>query len=193
MKRITVFCGSNSGTNNLYQEQAYALGKELAKRRIGLVYGGANTGLMGAVANGALDNNGEVIGVLPHFLMQKEIAHNGLTELIAVETMHERKLKMNDLCDGVITLPGGLGTLEEFFEMFTWAQMGLHQKPVAILNVDGFFNSLLDFINTSTEKGFLKEIDSKRLLLSDNIEDLISQMENFTLPTVGKWIQREQT
>ena len=146
MKRISVFCGSSFGTDKVFEEHAYLLGKTLAAKNIGVVYGGANVGLMGAVANGALQNGGEVIGVLPHFLQTKEIAHTSLTELILVETMHERKTKMDGLCDGVIALPGGFGTLEEFFEMLTWAQLGLHKKPIAILNVNGFYNALLEMM-----------------------------------------------
>jgi uncharacterized protein (TIGR00730 family) len=176
MKRITVFCGSSVGSEKEYQEQAFMLGKILAERNIGLVYGGANVGLMGAVANGTIENNGKVIGVLPHFLQNKEIAHEGLTELILVETMHERKTKMNDLTDGVIALPGGFGTLEEFFEMLTWAQLGLHKKPIAILNINGFYDELLALVNTMVEKGFLKEVNKNMLLTSDNINDLLDQM-----------------
>ena len=137
MKSITVFCGSSFGSDEIYKEQAILLGQTLAKQNIQLIYGGANVGLMGAVADGVLLEGGKVIGVLPHFLQSKEIAHQDLTELILVETMHERKTKMNNLCDGVIVLPGGYGTLEEFFEMITWAQLGLHKKPIAILNING--------------------------------------------------------
>jgi uncharacterized protein (TIGR00730 family) len=192
MKRITVFCGSSFGTEKQYEEQAYLLGKTLAERNIGLVYGGANVGLMGAVADGAIENNGEVIGVLPHFLQNKEIAHEGLTELILVETMHERKTKMNDLTDGVITLPGGFGTLEEFFEMLTWAQLGLHQKPIGILNVNGFYNELLALVDTMVKKGFLKAVNRNMLLTSENIDDLLNQMESYEAPGVSKWISKEE-
>src|SRR4030095_3484794 len=139
MKRITVFCGSSLGNGTNFRTQATLLGQVLAKRNIELVYGGANVGLMGAVADGVLSEGGKVIGVLPNFLKSKEIAHEQLTELILVDSMHERKTKMNELCDGVIALPGGFGTLEEFFEMLTWAQLGLHKKPIAILNIDGFY------------------------------------------------------
>lgn len=191
MKRITVFCGSSFGTEEIYKEQAELLGKTLAKQNIALVYGGANVGLMGAVADGALSENGTVIGVLPNFLRSKEIAHLGLTELILVESMHERKTKMNDLCDGVIALPGGFGTLEELFEMLTWAQLGLHKKPIAILNINGFYDSLLELLQTMSEKGLLKEANQKMLLVSDDIESLLSQMENYIPPTVGKWIDKK--
>jgi uncharacterized protein (TIGR00730 family) len=177
IKRITVFCGSSFGKEAVYEKQAYELGETLAKQNIGLVYGGANVGLMGTVANGVIENNGEAIGVLPHFLKGKEIAHESLTELILVDTMHERKAKMNELSDGVITLPGGFGTLEELFEMLTWAQLGLHQKPIGILNINGFYNELLAFVQTMVSKGFLKEINQEMLLTSDSIDELLDMMK----------------
>jgi uncharacterized protein (TIGR00730 family) len=192
MKRITVFCGSSFGTDEIYTEQAALLGQTLAKQNIELVYGGANVGLMGAVADGCLNEGGKVIGVLPDFLRSKEIAHTGLTELILVESMHERKTKMNDLCDGVIALPGGFGTLDELFEMITWAQLGLHKKPIAILNINGFYDSLLELLQTMTDKGLLKEVNQKMLLVSDDIEDLLDKMKNYIPPTVGKWIDKKQ-
>lgn len=192
MKRITVFCGSSFGTEKIFEEQAYLVGEKFAQRNIGLVYGGANVGLMGAVANGILENGGEAIGVLPHFLQNKEIAHQNLTKLILVETMHERKTKMNELCDGVMALPGGFGTLEEFFEMLTWAQLGLHKKPIGILNINGFYDSLLEFVKNMVAKGFLKEINEKMILVSDNIENLLNLMENYQAPTVGKWLDKEK-
>jgi uncharacterized protein (TIGR00730 family) len=191
MKRITVFCGSSFGNEGNYKLQATLLGQTLAKQNIELVYGGANVGLMGSIADGVLSEGGKVIGVLPNFLKSKEIAHEGLTELILVNSMHERKTKMNDLCEGVIALPGGFGTLEEFFEMLTWAQLGLHKKPIAILNIDGFYDSLCDLIQTMVDKGFLKEINQQMLLVSDNIDDLLNKMRNYVAPTVGKWINKE--
>ena len=192
MKRVTVFCGSSFGTDEIFKTQAILLGNKLAEENIGLVYGGANVGLMGAVADGFLEKGGEVFGVLPNFLRSKEIAHDHLTELFLVETMHERKTKMNDLCDGVIALPGGFGTLEEFFEMLTWAQLGLHKKPIAILNIDGFYDSLITFIQTTVDKGFLKQVNQDMLIVSDNIEDLLDKMKNYEAPTVGKWITKEK-
>ncbi|WP_294306834.1 TIGR00730 family Rossman fold protein [uncultured Chryseobacterium sp.] len=192
MKSITVFCGSSFGSDDIYKEQATLLGQTLARQGIRLVYGGADVGLMGAVADGALNSNGKVIGVLPHFLQSKEIAHKQLTELILVETMHERKTKMNDLCDGVIVLPGGYGTLEEFFEMITWAQLGLHQKPIGILNIDGFYDDLIRMVQTMVDKGFLKKVNRDMLLISDRIEDLLEMMKNYKAPTVGKWISKEE-
>src|SRR6478609_6235349 len=165
IKSIAVFCGSSLGNDPHFQIQAKLLGQTLAKQNIELVYGGAKIGLMGAVADGALDEGGKVIGILPKFLRSKEIAHEGLTQLILVDSMHERKTKMNELCDGVIALPGGYGTLEEFFEMLTWSQLGLHQKPVAILNVNGFYDSLTALVQTMVDKGFLKKSNQQMLLM----------------------------
>jgi uncharacterized protein (TIGR00730 family) len=191
MKRITVFCGSSSGTEEIYTSQATLLGETLAKRNIELVYGGAKVGLMGAVANGVLNAGGKAIGVLPNFLGSKEIAHPKLTQLILVDTMHERKTKMNDLSDGVIALPGGFGTLDELFEMLTWAQLGLHKKPIAILNVDGYYDALIVFVQTMVDKGLLKEVNAQMLLVSDNIDELLDKMQGYVAPTVGKWINKE--
>jgi uncharacterized protein (TIGR00730 family) len=191
MKRITVFCGSSSGTEEIYTSKATLLGETLAKRNIELVYGGAKVGLMGAVADGVLSEGGKVIGVLPNFLGSKEIAHPKLTQLILVDTMHERKTKMNDLSDGVIALPGGFGTLDELFEMLTWAQLGLHKKPIAILNVDGYYDALIVFVQTMVDKGLLKEVNQKMLLVSDTINELLDKMENYVAPKVGKWINKE--
>jgi uncharacterized protein (TIGR00730 family) len=128
---------------------------------------------------------------LPNFLGSKEIAHPKLTQLILVDTMHERKTKMNDLSDGVIALPGGFGTLDELFEMLTWAQLGLHKKPIAILNVDGYYDALIVFVQTMVDKGLLKEVNAQMLLVSDNIDELLDKMENYVAPTVGKWINKE--
>ncbi|KAF2333635.1 LOG family protein [Flavobacterium ginsenosidimutans] len=193
MKRITVFCASSFGTEKIYEEQAILVGKTLAEQNIELVYGGANVGLMGAVADGALNAGGKVIGVLPNFLRSKEIAHLGLTELILVESMHERKTKMNELCDGVIALPGSFGTLEELFEMLTWEQLGLHKKPIAILNINGFYDSLIQLTKIMVEKGFLKSEYQQMLIVSETIDDLLHKMKNYVAPTVVKWINKEQS
>ena len=191
MKRITVFCGSSNGKGDVYYKHAQFVGQTLAKNNIELVYGGAKVGLMGAVADGVLGNGGKAIGVLPYFLRSKEIAHEQLTELILVKTMHERKTRMNELCDGVIALPGGFGTLEELFEMLTWAQLGLHNKPIGILNVNGFYDTLVHLIQTMVDKGFLKPINQQMLLVSDDINDLLSKMNTYIAPKVGKWISEE--
>ena len=188
MKKITVFCASSLGNDNVFTEQAYQLGKELAANNLELVYGGAKVGLMGIVANGVLENGGRAIGVLPRFLQKKELAHKGLTELILVDTMHERKAKMNELCDGVIAMPGGFGTLEELFEMLTWGQLALHTKPVALLNVNGFYDGLLSFIEDMVGSGLLKEVNRKMLLSSSSITDLLELMRAYQAPTEGKWI-----
>ena len=192
MKRITVFCGSNMGSENSFHDQATLVGKTLAKQHIEVVYGGAKVGLMGALADGALSEGGTVIGVLPSFLSSKEIVHEGLSELIMVESMHERKTKMNDLCDGVIALPGGFGTLEELFEMVTWAQLGLHKKPIAILNTNGFYDALIVLIQTMVDNGFLKPENQKMIIISDKIEDLLQQMREYKAPLVNKWITKEE-
>lgn len=192
MKRIVVFCGSSSGTDEVFEKYAYALGKTLADQHIGLVYGGAKVGLMGVVANGALDNGGEVIGILPRFLASKEIAHEHLTELILVDTMHQRKTRMNELADGVIVLPGGFGSMEEFFEMLTWSQLGLHTKPIGILNVNGFYDGLLAFIQTMVDKGFVRTVHQNMVLTASDMEDLLHLMKTYKAPPVPKWITQEE-
>lgn len=193
MKAITVFCASSFGTDPVFEQQAFRLGQKLAKNDIQLIYGGAQVGLMGAVANGALSCGGKVTGVLPHFLQTKEIAHSGLTALILTESMHERKTKMDSLSDGVIALPGGFGTLEELFEILTWGQLGLHKKPVALLNVNGFYDELISFIDTMVYKGLLKAANRDMLLVADNIDALLDMMRNYKAPEVGKWISKETT
>ncbi len=192
MKRLTVFCGSSNGSNKVFINEAYKLGQKLVENEIELVYGGANVGLMGIVADSVLENKGVAIGVLPHFLNKVEVEYKGLSELILVDSMHKRKAKMNQLSDGVITLPGGFGTLEEFFEMLTWAQLGLHKKPIAIYNIDGFYDDLLLFIKSMVTKGFLKQENYDMLIVSDDLDDLFDQIKNYEAPTVGKWINENQ-
>ena len=187
MKRITVFCGSSLGNDKSYAEQAYLLGKTLAKQNIELVYGGAKVGLMGKVANGVIENGGYTIGIIPDFLQTAELAHENLDELIIVKTMHERKALMSNLSDGFIALPGGLGTLEEFFEMLTWAQLNLHFKPIALLNIDGFFNDLIFMIKQMVNKGFVQQINLDLIIVSDNINDLLSKMEKYKASKIRKW------
>lgn len=187
MKNISVFCGSNSGNNPIFKELAYQLGEKLAENNIGLVYGGAKVGLMNAVANGTLDKGGHVTGVLPHFLKDKELAHDDLNEIIFVDTMHERKAKMYDLSDGIISLPGGFGTMDEMFEFLTWAQLSLHKKPTGILNINGYYDNLINFINTAIDSGFVKHEHRNLFIISDNIEDLITQMKEYTPIGNEKW------
>ncbi|MBN2274745.1 MAG: TIGR00730 family Rossman fold protein [Bacteroidales bacterium] len=191
MKSIAVFCGSGTGIDKVFAEQAKLLGQTLARRNIAIVYGGAKVGLMGALADGALSENGRVTGVIPYFLKGKEIAHDKLTELIVVKTMHERKMKMNELSDGVIAMPGGYGTLEELFEMITWAQLGLHKKPVAIFNIAGYYDHLVALLQSMTDKGLLKETNRNMLLVSDNIEDLLELMDHYVAPDVEKWVTKK--
>lgn len=193
MKNIAVFCGSSFGKNDIYTEQAELLGEAIAKKGLGLIYGGAKVGLMGVIANAALDAGGKVIGVLPHFLQTKEIAHTELTELVLVDTMHDRKAKMSELCDGVIAIPGGYGTMEEFFELLTWGQLGLHKKPVAILNINGFYDGLITLIDNMVTQGFLKQFNRDMLLVDDNIEKLLIKMEHYTPPPANKWIRNIET
>ncbi len=193
MKSVSVFCGSSSGTDPIYAGEAATLGQTLAERGIELIYGGAKVGLMGAVADGALRAGGKVTGILPYFLQQKEIAHEGLTDLILVESMHERKLKMHELSNGVIALPGGFGTMEELFEMLTWAQLGLHTKPIALLNTGGFYDSLGALMQTMTEKAFLKRTHHDMVIISDHIEELLSKMEAYIAPPSPKWITPRTT
>ena len=193
MKRVTVFCGASSGYDDIYRSQAILVGETLAKQDRTLVYGAGKIGIMGAVADGVLAAGGKAIGVIPRFLCSKEIAHDGLTELILVNTMHERKAKMHELSDGIIALPGGFGTLEELFEMLTWAQLGLHKKPIGILNTNGYYDALISLVQTMVDRGFLKEINQQMLLVSDNISDLLSRMEKYVAPDVPKWISEETT
>lgn len=187
MNRISVFCGSSRGNDGIFEQQAFRLGETLASRNIGLVYGGTNIGLMNAVADGALSRGGRVTGVLPRFIRDKGIAHPNLTELVLVDTMHERKTKMHELSDGIIALPGGFGTMEEFFEMLTWGQLGLHRKPSGILNINGFYDPLIALASAMKANGFLKESSRQMLLISDNIDTLIDMMEDYTAPAVDKW------
>jgi uncharacterized protein (TIGR00730 family) len=193
LKRLTVFCGSGVGTDPAYKESAIALGKAMVNRGIELVYGGAQIGIMGAVADAVLASHGRAIGVIPKFLSGKEIAHSNLTEMIVVTTMHERKALMNQLCDGFITLPGGFGTMEELFEVLTWAQLGLHRKPVALLNVNGYYDQLIVMVSTMLEKDFIKPENQSMFLVSDNIDDLLTKMEAYIPPTVPQWITEETT
>lgn len=169
------------------------VGKTLVAKGYGLVYGGANIGLMGAVANGVLDAGGKAIGVLPTFMRTKEIAHRNLTELIMVETMHERKMKMHELCHGVVAIPGGFGTMEELFEVLTWAQLGLHEKPIGLLNMNGYYDGLLLLAKNMKSEGFLQEKHYNMLLHATTIDNLLEQMENYRPPEVDKWLRESRT
>lgn len=193
MKKICVFCASNSGNSPQYLETARKLGKFISDQNADLIYGGATVGLMGAVADGAMQAGGRVFGVLPKSLQGREIAHAKLTKLYIVDSMHERKQMMFDLSDAIIVLPGGLGTLDETFEILTWAQLGLHQRPCGILNINGFYDHLLKHLDVSVSEGLLKAEHRSMLLVSDTIEDLWDQMRNYRAPVTEKWISRVQT
>lgn len=192
MKNIAIYCGSSSGFSENYLKFAYDLGKYLALNNYGLIYGGAQVGLMGAVANGVLENGGKAIGIIPRFLQTKEIAHANLTELIIVETMHERKTKMCDLADAVIAIPGGFGTMDEVFEMLTWAQLGLHKKPIGLLNHNQFYDNLIAQAQKMVDEGFLSQINKDMLLVCDNLTELMSIMKNYKAPEVPKWLKKNE-
>ncbi len=192
MKSIVVFCGSSEGNDPIILESAVELGQTLASRNMTLVYGAAKIGVMGKLAEGALDTNGKVIGVIPDFLMLKEVYHPELTELIVTKNMQERKLKMHELSDGIITLPGGYGTLEELFEMITWAQLGLHQKPIGLLNVNGFYDDLLKLLQKMVVQGFLKQENYDMLLVDETVNGLLKKMEAYQPMPLPKWIKKDQ-
>lgn len=193
MTSIAVFCASSDGNDPDIFKDAYRVGEFLANRHIELIFGGSKLGLMGQVAKGALENNGKVTGVIPDFLKTKEVVHTGLTNLITTRDMHERKLKMHDLSEGFIALPGGLGTLEELFEILTWGQLGLHRKPIGILNSKGYYDDLLELLEKMIAKGLLKEENMHLILVSGNIEDLFEKMKNFKPMPVPKWMNKNQT
>lgn len=192
MKSIVVFCGSSEGNDLDILESAAQLGKILAEQQTTLVYGAAKIGVMGKIAQGCLDNDGKVIGVIPDFLMLREVYHSGLTELIITKNMHERKLKMHELSEGIIALPGGYGTLEELFEMITWGQLGLHQKPVGILNINGFYDYLLKMLEKMVSQGFLKKENYEMLLVDASVNGLLQKMETYKPLSLSKWIQKDQ-
>ncbi|SMB97881.1 conserved hypothetical protein [Hymenobacter roseosalivarius DSM 11622] len=188
MKSIAVYCGSSAGLNDIYRQQAEIMGQTLAERNMTLVYGGGRVGLMGAVADSALRHGGRVIGVIPDFLVEKEVEHRGLTELHIVKSMHERKLLMADLAEGFVAMPGGYGTLEELFEVLTWAQLGLHHKPVAVLNVDGYYDQLLALLDTMAGEGLLRPENRAQLLQDESPAVLLDKMLRFEPIAVEKWL-----
>ena len=194
MKRVCVFCGSSSGVRPAYRAAAEELGRTLAARGIGLVYGGARVGLMGTVADAVINARGQVIGVIPEALVAKEVAHTGLTELRVVRSMHERKAVMADLSDGFVAIPGGWGTLEEFFEVLTWGQLGLHQKPCGLLNVEEYFDGLLTFADRMIEEGFVRRENAAMISVSSDPATLLDLLAAYTPPrSVEKWIDRTES
>ncbi|MCG8464466.1 MAG: TIGR00730 family Rossman fold protein [Xanthomonadales bacterium] len=192
MKRLCLYCGSNSGRLPQYQQAVKALVSEMVKRDIGVVYGGARVGLMGVVADTALALGGEVIGVIPEGLITKEVAHQNLSQLEIVKSMHERKARMVELSDGFIALPGGAGTMDELFEVYTWAQLGLHNKPCALFDVDNYFAGIIEFLSRATEDQFLRPAHHKMLLIDDHHENLLNRMAHYEAPVVKKWIGMDQ-
>ncbi|MCQ0111632.1 hypothetical protein SAMN04487906_1626 [Zhouia amylolytica] len=188
MQSIAVFCASSNGCDSDFEKIAYSVGVKLANQKIKIVYGGSNVGLMGAVADGALNGAGEVTGVLPTFLQEKEIAHDGLTELILVDSMHERKIKIFEMSEGSLTLPGGFGTMDELFEMLTWAQLGMHHKPIGVLNIKGYYDPLIQLVDSMTKNGLLKQENRNMILFEDDLDRLLQRMEHYAAPKVGKWI-----
>src|SRR5215472_10733837 len=191
MKRICVFCGSSAGVRPEYRASAEELGAELSHRNIGLVYGGGNVGLMGAVADAVLKAGGEAIGVIPEHLMTREIGHKRLTKLHIVHSMHERKALMADLSDAFIALPGGFGTLEEFFEVLTWSQLGLHAKPCGVVNVLAYYTPLLAMLDHAVEEGFLKGQNRELVLARETPTELLRALEDWRPVPVEKWLERE--
>jgi uncharacterized protein (TIGR00730 family) len=189
MKSICVFCGANFNGDPLLTEAIEQLAQVMVSRNISLIFGGGRVGVMGMMADAILQKGGKAIGVIPEFLLNKEVGHTGLTELHVVENMHQRKQMMNDLCDGIITLPGGFGTLEEFFEVLTWLQLGLHQKPIGILNVNGFYDFLLKQMDVMVEQCFLKPVNRELVITSANPVELVNLMDGFKAEPDDVWFK----
>jgi uncharacterized protein (TIGR00730 family) len=194
VERVCVFCGSSPGARPAYAEAAAELGRLLVADGIGLVYGGGHVGLMGVVADAVLAEDGEIIGVMPQALVDREIAHAGVADLRVVGSMHERKALMADLADAFIALPGGLGTLEEFFEVYTWSQLGLHQKPCGLLDVEGYYSGIAEFLTHAVNERFLREDHRAMLVVEQDPSGLVDRLRQFEPATVQpKWIDREET
>lgn len=192
MKSVCVFCGSNPGTDPVYAEGARAMGAEIARRGMVLVYGGGAVGLMGIVADAALAAGGEVHGVIPRALREKEVGHHHLTRLEIVETMHIRKARMAELSEGFIAMPGGIGTFEELFEIWTWSQLGIHDKPLAFLNVAGFYDPLATFLDNTVEAGFLKQTHRAMTITDTEPATLLDRMEQYVPAVTYKWVEKEE-
>lgn len=192
MKNILVYCGASVGFDEIYKNTAIAAGKLLVEKNKTLVYGAGSVGIMGIIADAVLDNGGEVIGVIPSFMEKFEVQHKGLTQIHIVETMHQRKQLMAEISDAVVALPGGWGTLDELFEILTWKQLGLHQMPVGLLNVNGFYDPLIEMIHKMVKEGFLKQSNFDMLMIDDNLESLLNRMEQAEYPDfpVGKWVNK---
>ena len=193
MKRLAVYCGSASPEDPRYVQLAYDVGAELADRGIGLVYGGGKLGLMGAVAKGAKDAGGEVIGIIPEHLVKAEVANHDCDELVTVSGMHERKQRFTDLSDGFITIPGGVGTMDELWEAMSWSQLGYHSKPCGLLNVAGYYDQLLAFLDHCVAQGFVHPKHRSMVLTDTEPARLIDQLSTFNMPQVNKWLERGTT
>lgn len=189
MKSICVFCGANFNGDPVLKEAIEQLAHVMVSRDITLIFGGGRVGVMGLLADAVLQQGGKAVGIIPQFLMDKEVGHTGLTELHIVENMHQRKQMMNDLCDGIIMLPGGFGTLEEFFEVLTWLQLGLHHKPIGVLNVSGFYDFLLKQMDVMVEQRFLKPANRQLVLTSANADELVNTMSSFKVKPDEVWFK----
>jgi len=189
MKSICIFCGANFNNDPVLKEAIELLAEVMVNKNIALIFGGGKVGVMGIIADAVLKRGGKAVGIIPRFLMEKEVGHTGLTELHIVENMHQRKQMMNDLCDGVIMLPGGFGTLEEFFEVLTWLQLGLHHHPVGVLNVNGFYDLLLQQMDVMVEQRFLKPANRKLVIASSNAIELVDLMENAQIKPDEVWFR----
>ncbi|MBV1922610.1 MAG: TIGR00730 family Rossman fold protein [Flavobacteriaceae bacterium] len=193
LNKICVFCGSSEGNDTTILDVSKQLGETLAKNEITLVYGAAKIGVMGIIAQSTLDNHGKVIGIIPEFLKLKEVVHLGLTELITTQNMHDRKMQMQEISDGFIALPGGLGTLEELFEILTWLQLGLHKKPIGLLNINHFYDDLLNLLENMVRKGFLSMENYNLLIVDSSIDSLLKKMSEFKDPKSPKWLNSDRT
>ena len=193
MKNICVYCGSNPGRLGAYADGARSLAKALVDRDLGLVYGGASVGIMGLIANSVLQLGGRAVGVIPEALKRKEIEHTGLTELHVTRSMHERKTLMAELSDGFIALPGGIGTLEEIFEVWTWAQLGFHAKPCGLLNVAGYYDGLTTFLDHTVAEQFVRPAHRSTLMVEPTADALLDRFASYQAPTVQKWVEKGQT
>jgi len=193
LKSICVFCGSSVGTEDSYWDAAHELGRAIAESGRRLVYGGGNIGLMGVTADAVLAGGGEVIGIIPQNLMDREVGHRGISELRVVDSMHQRKQLMSDLSDGFVILPGGLGTLEEFFEVWTWGQLGLHRKPYGILNTNGYYDSLLRFLDHAVESGFVRPAHRELLIVEEEPMELLRRLDSHIVPSFPKIVEPANT
>jgi uncharacterized protein (TIGR00730 family) len=193
LNTVCVFCAANPGAHPVYVERARAMGEYLASSGRRIVYGGGRTGLMGALAEAALTAGGEVIGIMPKHLIDREVAHTGLTRLHVVDSMHARKALLNELSDGFLAMPGGLGTMEELFEIWTWGQLGLHRKPYGLFEVNGFFAPLLTFLDHAVGEGFIARVNRDQLTIDEDPARLVTRMEAVVPPALARWMTREET